>query len=199
MSLTSLTLIIVCKNEEQEEDVPEVKSLSYISFAWKILIRDRLFSLVYGVSGMVLSGFFFLAIRVHIHLYGGLSISNIVSFDQTPQILFYSSFFGLSCLVLFQCVERLGDIGVMMAVGGNRWGCIWLQSLVLVLLVIPASVLGFFLSQIVAPPATWTLSSEIYSFFLGTAILILLCFGVSIPSIGLTTFVDPYRAIRRQR
>lgn len=158
-----------------------------------------MYTLVYGIAGTLLSGLFYLSIRIHIHLYGGLSLSSIVSFDQTPQILFYSSFLSLMSLVLFHGIQRLGDIGVMMAVGGNRLGCIWLHSLVLLILILPCAIFGFLLASFVQTPTNWTLANEFHSFFLGISIIFNICVGVSFPSIGLTTFIDPYRAIRRQR
>jgi hypothetical protein len=173
--------------------------LSYFSFAWRILVRDRLYTLTYGIMGTILSTFFFLSVRIHIHLYGGLSLSSIVSFDQTPQILFYVSLLSLMSLGLFHSIQRLGDIGVMMAVGGNRLGCIWLHSLVLLLLFLPVALLGFVLGKFLTPPTAWDLARETQTFFIGLSFVVLICFSVSFPTVGLTTFIDPYRAIRRQR
>lgn len=177
----------------------KVTPLSYFSFAWRILARDRLYTLSYGMCGIILTTFFFQSVRIHIHLYGGLSLSSIVSFDQTPQILFFVSLFSLMSLALFHSLQRLGDIGVMMAVGGNRLGCIWLHSLVILLLLVPAGLLGFSVGLTFAQPASFDLFKELQSFVIGLSFVILICFAVSFPTIGLTTFIDPYRAIRRQR
>ncbi len=155
--------------------------------------------MTYGVAGIILSTFFFWAIRIHIHLYGGISLSSIVSFDQTPQILFYLAILAQMSLALFHSIHRLGDIGVMMAVGGNRLGCIWLHSLVLLILMFPVAIFGFFLGQLFFLPSVWDFAKEVQTFFLGLSFIILTCFVVSFPTIGLTTFIDPYRAIRRQR
>lgn len=173
--------------------------LSYFSFAWRILVRDRLYTLSYGMCGIILSTFFFQSVRIHIHLYGGISLSSIVSFDQTPQILFYTSLISLMSLALFHSIQRLGDIGVMMAVGGNRLGCIWLHSLVILLLMVPSALIGFSLGLGFTQPSTFDLAKEIQTFFIGLAFVVLICFSVSFPTVGLTTFIDPYRAIRRQR
>ncbi len=184
---------------EWHKNDSKVTPLSYFSFAWRILLRDRMYTLSYGICGIILSTFFFLSVRIHIHLYGGLSLSSIVSFDQTPQILFYVSLFALMTLALFHSIQRLGDIGVMMAVGGNRLGCIWLHSLVILLLLVPASVFGYILGLGFPKPETFDFFKELQTFFVGVSFVILISFLVSFPTIGLTTLVDPYRAIRRQR
>jgi ABC-type antimicrobial peptide transport system permease subunit len=102
-------------------------------------------------------------------------------------------------LALFHSIQRLGDIGVMMAVGGNRLGCIWLHSLVILVLLLPAAVLGFTVGLFFTQPPTFSSLKEIQAFLIGLSFIILICFAVSFPTIGLTTFIDPYRAIRRQR
>ncbi len=162
-------------------------------------MRDRLYSLAYGLTASLLFFVFYLSVRIHLSLFGGISLSSIVSFDKTPQILFYSSLLSLTSLFFFHSLHRLGDIGVMMAVGGNRLGCIWLHTLVLFLLFSPSSLVGFFLGKLISPPGDWTLSLEFMSWGTGTAFFILLGFVVSFPTIGLSSFVDPYRSIRRQK
>lgn len=173
--------------------------LTYISYAFRILARDRLFSFAYGLVGAVLFFIFFLSIRIHFHLFGGISLTSIVSFDQSPQFLFYLSTFALLSLFFFHCLHNLGELGIMMAVGGNRIGCIWLHSLLLLLLFLPGFLLGWILNLSLPSPASFSLILEAKSMASALFCFVVGVFVVSFPTIGLGTFIDPYKSIRRQK
>jgi len=87
----------------------------------------------------------------------------------------------------------------MMAVGGNRIGCIWLHTLALFCLFLPSAVIGVISSYFLLDPNPAHLSQEVLAFFSGFAFLTLFGFLISIPTVGLTTYTDPYKSIRRQK
>ncbi|MCG6141063.1 ABC transporter permease [Leptospira mtsangambouensis] len=199
-SLTSYFPILVGKKESYVNSVLEVIQLTYISFALRLLFRDRLYSAAYGLVGALVFTFFLLTIRIHFHLYGGVSLTSIVSFDQSPQILFYSTSFALMALFFFHCLHGLGDIGVMMAIGGNRLGCIWLHSLSLFFLFLPSFLMAILINlAYLNPPADFGFINEIKSVFSCLVLFITLGLLVSVPTIGISSFIDPYKSIRRQK
>ncbi|MDF3818694.1 ABC transporter permease [Leptospira sp. 96542] len=176
-----------------------MSQLTYISFAFRLLIRDRIYSVTYGLAGAVFFFVFLFSIRIHFYLFGGVSLSSIVSFDQSPHFLFYTSFTALLVLFFFHCLHNLGDLGVMMAVGGNRLGCIWLFSLTLLLLFIPGLLIGIIGNLLTASPPGFGIIFELKAIFTAGLLFVFGVFLVSVPTIGINSFVDPYRAIRRQK
>lgn len=199
-SNTSYFPILVGKKESYVNSVLEVIQLTYISFALRLLLRDRLYSLAYGLVGTLVFTFLILAVRIHFHLYAGVSLTSIVSFDQSPQILFYATSFALMTLFFFHCLHGLGDIGVMMAVGGNRWGCIFLLSLSLFFLFLPSFLLAIFFNlQFLSPPPDFGFGSEVKAMFTCFVLFLFLGILVSFPTVGISTFMDPYKSIRRQK
>ncbi|WP_242935399.1 hypothetical protein [Leptospira kobayashii] len=106
---------------------------------------------------------------------------------------------SIASLFFFHTLHRIGDIGVMMAVGGNRTGCIWLHTLALFCLFLPSAVLGVISSYFLIDLNPTHLSKEVLAVFSGFAFLVLFGFLISIPTVGLTTFTDPYKSIRRQK
>lgn len=200
ISNTSYFPILVGKKESYANSVLEVIQLTYISFALRLLVRDRLYSLAYGLVGTLVFTFLVLAVRIHFHLYAGVSLTSIVSFDKSPQILFYATSFALMTLFFFHCLHSLGDIGVMMAVGGNRFGCILLHSLSLFFLFLPSFLLAVVLNLgLLIPPPDFGLIAEVKSIFTCLVLFLFLGILVSFPTVGISTFIDPYKSIRRQK
>ncbi|TGL19270.1 ABC transporter permease [Leptospira yanagawae] len=174
--------------------------LTYISFALRLLTRDRLYSLAYGLVGTLVFTFLVLAVRIHFHLYAGVSLTSIVSFDKSPQILFYATSFALMTLFFFHCLHALGDIGVMMAVGGNRMGCILLHSLSLFFLFLPSFLFSILINlSFLPPPPDFGIVGELKSVFTCLVLYVFLGILVSFPTVGISTFMDPYKSIRRQK
>lgn len=191
---------MVGKKESYVNSVLEVIQLTYISFALRLLLRDRLYSLAYGLAGTLIFTFLVLAVRIHFHLFAGVSLTSIVSFDKSPQILFYATSFALMTLFFFHCLHALGDIGVMMAVGGNRLGCIFLHSLSLFFLFLPSFLLGIVINLgLLTPPPDFGILGEVKSIFTCLVLFLFLGILVSVPTVGISTYMDPYKSIRRQK
>ncbi|TGK48089.1 ABC transporter permease [Leptospira bouyouniensis] len=199
-SNTSYFPILVGKKESYVNSVLEVIQLTYISFALRLLSRDRLYSLAYGLVGTLVFTFLVLAVRIHFHLYGGVSLTSIVSFDKSPQILFYATSFALMTLFFFHCLHGLGEIGVMMAVGGNRIGCIFLHSLSLFFLFLPSFLLAILINMgLLPPPPDFGIWGEVKSVFTCLVLFLFLGIAVAFPTVGISTYMDPYQSIRRQK
>ncbi|TGM80453.1 ABC transporter permease [Leptospira bouyouniensis] len=199
-SNTSYFPILVGKKESYVNSVLEVIQLTYISFALRLLSRDRLYSLAYGLVGTLVFTFLVLAVRIHFHLYGGVSLTSIVSFDKSPQILFYATSFALMTLFFFHCLHGLGEIGVMMAVGGNRMGCIFLHSLSLFFLFLPSFLLAILINMgLLPPPPDFGIWGEVKSVFTCLVLFLFLGITVAFPTVGISTYMDPYQSIRRQK
>lgn len=103
-------------------------------------------------------------------------------------------------LFFFHCLHALGDIGVMMAVGGNRMGCIFLHSLSLFFLFLPSFLLGIVINLgLLTPPPDFGIFGEVKSIFTCLVLFLFLGILVSVPTVGISTFMDPYKSIRRQK
>lgn len=166
-----------------------------ISF-WK---RDIVFSLFTGFFSTGILFFLVHSLRLQFALSGGISLSSIEALKNSPDLLFYLSLFSLSFLVLGTIFPRSGDLGIMMAVGGNTWVCVQIHLIFILLQTFPGFLLAQVLNYAIVPDLGsshfWVdfLWVEIYGLLAYTCIV--LVFGV--PSVLLATTKDAYSAIRR--
>ncbi|MCE9501281.1 MAG: hypothetical protein K8R21_12410 [Leptospira sp.] len=105
-------------------------------------------------------------------------------------------------LAIIKAVHSLGDIGVMLAVGGNRIGCILILMHKDILLLLSGYLLAFIVQIFALTDSVWA-GISIRDIFLnlinalGQSLLISL--SATIIAGFFITSIDPYQAIRRQK
>ncbi|WCL48114.1 hypothetical protein [Leptospira sp. GIMC2001] len=136
---------------------------------------------------------------MQINVSGDITFSIIEGLKNSPDLLFYLAVFSLAFLVLGTIFPRTGDLGIMMAVGGNPWICVQLHLILIFLQTgfsfILANGIIFFL---IPDPG----SSRFLLDFVKIEIIALLTYFlvvclIGIPSVLLATLKDPYSSIRR--
>ncbi|PNV74277.1 hypothetical protein [Leptospira inadai] len=169
--------------------------ITYLRFAFSLFFRDAttsllhiFFSLFFAYS-LVLS---FFSIRTD-----KLSsdVSSIDLFRNSPYLVLALSTAALIFMAIVRTSSRSGDTGIMMAVGGNRFGCVLLETTELWII----HSFGFLVASaasILQPPGNPALVS--FLDYAGAYIYELAILGLAGGTTAfIHTLVDPYKSIRR--
>jgi hypothetical protein len=176
-----------------------MKKISIWNYSISFWKRDILFSLFAGIFSMGIFFFLIHSIRLQYALSGGITISSIDGLKNSPDLLFYLSIFSLSFLVLGTVFPRMSDLGVMMAVGGNAWICVYIQILLIFIQTMPAYVLANVLNFVLVPDpgSTRFLMDFIMIQLQALLIYFSIVIVIGVPFVYLATLKDPYASIRR--
>ncbi|PJZ69649.1 ABC transporter permease [Leptospira perolatii] len=168
--------------------------ITYLRFAFSLFFRDTITSTVHVVFSL------FFAYCVILGTYSvriqkaPTDLSSIDLFRNSPYLVLIVSGAALVFMAIVKITGRASDTGIMMAVGGNRTGCVRLQLSELWIL----HTLGFLLAatvSILLPPGnpeTVSILDTLYAYLLELTLL-----GTSGAIVAyIHTLVDPYRSIR---
>ncbi|TGK12418.1 ABC transporter permease [Leptospira fletcheri] len=169
--------------------------ITYLRFAFSLFFRDattsflHIFFSTFFATGLILS---FFSIRTDKSV---SDVSSIDLFRNSPYLVLALSSVALIFMGIVRTTSRSGDTGIMMAVGGNRFGCILLETTELWII----HGFGFLLASLAGvlyPPGNPALVSvlDYVSAFFYESALLGLAGGCTA---FLHTLVDPYRSIRR--
>ncbi len=171
--------------------------ISIQNYALSLWKRDIPISTFTGLFSLGIFFSLIFSIRLQFLTTGSLSLSSIDGLKNSPDLLFYLSVFSWIFLVIGSVFPRLGDLGIMMAVGGDPWICVKIHNHLVFYLTFPAYVLGTLLNYTLIPDPDPELSQffMIQVYGLTSYILVLLIFGI--PAVYIATLRDPYSTIRR--
>ncbi|TGK04987.1 FtsX-like permease family protein [Leptospira semungkisensis] len=169
--------------------------ITYLRFAFSLFSRDWITSVLH----VVFSAFFgyglvfgFFAARTEKI---SADLSSIELFLKSPYLVLSLSGLAFIFMTIVRIMSRSGDNGIMMAVGGNRNGVVFLQ-ITEVWLIHGIGFLGSIIISGILPFG----NPELVSFldYLGSlALEILLVGGIAGFCAFLYTLIDPYKSIRR--
>ncbi|TGK00232.1 ABC transporter permease [Leptospira langatensis] len=169
--------------------------ITYLRFAFSLFTRDWITSALHVVfSAFFGYGFvygFFAARTEKI----SSDLSSIELFLKSPYLVLCLSGLAFIFMTIVRIMSRSGDNGIMMAVGGNRNGVVFLQTME-VWLIHGIGFVGSILISILLPFG----NPELVSFldYLGTILLEILLIGaIAGFTAFLYTLIDPYKSIRR--
>ena len=176
--------------------------LSFISYAISFLRRDLFVTLAHTILFSVLFYFFTFSLYIQNVIdtlpqknpYGLLKISANLSFLLCIIMVIFVSFIKI--------LLKRNEIGIMMAVGGNRNGLVSLVSLEAILGLFPGYIVAMVIFSFYLPvelpiqPDSMTVSLSAIKAFLYS---VLTTIAISIPGTYMASFVDPYQFIKRQK
>lgn len=189
-----------------------MNNLSYFSYSLSFLKRDTVVTLIHTVLYTVLFYFFIFSVFIQniVHLANESNIQSIA----IPQKNFYDllnvsaklSFLLCIMVLIFTTFIKIllkrNEIGIMMAVGGNRMASVTLVTMETLLSILP----GFFLGLIAVSlyfPVKLPFAVDLWS-ILFTALKVFLYSATTtaviiIPGTYIATMIDPYQFIKRQK
>jgi len=179
-----------------------MNNLSYFRYAVSFLKRDLTVTLLSTVLYGVL--FYFFIFSIHIQ-----NIIEIIPQKNPYGLLKISADLSvLLCIIVFIFISLMkillkrGEIGIMVAVGGNRPGCVLLVTLESLLGILPGFALGILVHMLAGfpgIPAEMQDGSIMISSARAISYGILAVILFTAPATYVASLVDPYQFIKRQK